>query len=353
MPALHSAVVAANVVVTVVGIAVAIGLARPPLRRLRRSRAIATAPGGANPVEAPAGELSPAMASILLQRRASRRTVAAALVELADRGLLEFEQTPGRFGRASIAITVTAPEIPRRSRLPATERQLFDRIRAVADDSSGRIPPNHLLMLDLAFQTFRLELFLRGCANEWLEGLWHLRSNNWLAVGAAELLVSLVVAGTGAMFGSFGVFAAGLACIAAALLTMTAGRASPPWTERGKLVVDALVGWRTELGTALSSCAALAEAAASTRWLDGSGSAVAWAIGLGLRSQLVRCLAADAARAERAGVSPDWPRWLLAATGPGPADARRADAFIGALLRAADIEPPFISGPPWQQNAAV
>jgi len=112
---------------------------------------------------APPDGLSPAMATLLMDDRTSSRTVSAAMVDLAARGLLQFRQEESSSKKTSIGVTGRASEIA------TPEGVLFEAVSA-RTGADGFVPTSSARELAPAISHVKSDLETLAVQKGWLAG---------------------------------------------------------------------------------------------------------------------------------------------------------------------------------------
>ena len=180
--------------------------------------------------EAPAA-LSPAMATLILNRRPSRRSVSVALIELAGHELIRFEEAPG-FGRHAAGLRVLREVVQPHHGLARPEIELFEGVRRVSRHEGGFVGPESLYLLDPTFRRFERDLEASAVSHGWLKGEWHSTRENWFLGATAEFALGLTGLTIGILAPSFVVLLTGPTWLLAAAATLVVLHTMPARTSR-------------------------------------------------------------------------------------------------------------------------
>ncbi|HEX7613069.1 MAG TPA: TPM domain-containing protein, partial [Candidatus Limnocylindrales bacterium] len=202
---------------------------------------------------APPDGLTPAMATLLMDDRTSSRTVSAAMVDLAARGLLRFRQDSEFLGKkTSIGVTGQMAQIT------TPEAGLFVAIgQAVGSD--GFVPTSAGRELLPAIGQLKGNLETLSVQKGWLTGRPTRVVGIWIAVAIAEGLAAIpLFAWTLALDASGGFLGGGALLVAAIITGITAGF-MPCRTRLGAMLRAMLAAYKRTLQYTLAQSGSLDE----------------------------------------------------------------------------------------------
>ncbi len=245
---------------------------------------------------APPAELTPAAGALVFEGRTTRRALTAALLDLASRGLLSFEEVrEGLFGRdRKVAVDLRPREgtdvvdehrrrMAARRPLGPAEAFVLERLRSVAR-SGDRVEPEELLAFGRSVGDFEKRLEVEAVARGWFREAPKKAVLRWVVRGAGAL-----VGGIGAIWFGFslpmdGLVLVGVAAIAGGLALFALARAMPARTLAGAMLRAMLFAYRRTLAKTMEAARSMDEVVASAglEWLETPDAAVVWGVALGL-----------------------------------------------------------------------
>ena len=285
---------------------------------------------------APPPGLTPAMATLLMDDRTSSRTVSAAFVDLAARGLIRFYQEgSGKhsfgIGVRNAAVPLPSPEqrlwegLSRRGSVPTsflwfkiksprtTPAGFVDADGIPADQTLARyIDPTSMATLASSVSGFKKSLEKSSVDNRWLSGEPTKVLAKWLVlavvmfVGAGILVFwSVQLDASGGLLGAIGLGTAG---------AITAGLAflMPSRTMTGSMLRAQLLAYKRSMKATLAMARSMDEVVEKRvlPWVETPDAAMAWGVALGLNDEidavLRRTVDASVASGRSAGWYPGW-----------------------------------------------
>jgi uncharacterized protein len=234
---------------------------------------------------APPPGLTPAMATLLISDRTSKRTVSAALVDLASQGLVHFKleksflSSKTKIGAGGDWRAVNTPE----GRLCHSIASVTEPDGYVdpGDHSSGRL-------LASAVKTFKKDLEELAVLRRWLRGKPSSVTARWVVVGVVELVAawpliswSLSLDASGGILGGGGLVVAGISTIVIAYFM-------PSRTIDGAMLRAMLLAYRQTLKMTLDQSASMNEVVARKPlpWVSTPDAATAWGVAFGLDNEI-------------------------------------------------------------------
>lgn len=239
----------------------------------------------------PPPELTPALASVVMAGQASRRTVAAGLMDLAGRELIEFKAESFPIGhRAGLALTVHRPHNPN---LPVPEEGLYDAIKRTMAGATY-IPAIMLGNLSYAFAEFTRSLDEVAVVRGWA----HVRSGavirNWRILALAEMLAGVFAVWIAWLIdpsvdpGPLAIAIVGIGFLVAGAVTLVVSSAMPARTPEGAMLAAMLNAYRRTLKATIAQAQSLEQVVVMRPlpWVDSPTEEIAWAVAFGLDRQI-------------------------------------------------------------------
>ena len=259
---------------------------------------------------APPPGLTPAMATLLINDRTSKRTISAALVDLASQGMVHFKleksflSSKAAVGARGDWRAVTAPE-----------GRLCQSIASVTQPD-GFIDPKDRstgMTLSSAIGHFKTELEEAATAAGWLRGKPSSVMGRWMVLGFVELIAcwpliqwSASLSASGGYLGAIGLGLAGIVTIATAYFM-------PSRTPTGAMLRAMLLAYRQTLRMTLDQSASMDEVVARRPlpWVTTPDAAMAWGVAFGLDHEIDGVMHRTVAQMETVPSSPQlWvPMW--------------------------------------------
>lgn len=286
---------------------------------------------------APPAELTPAAGALILEGRTTRRALTAALLDLAARGLLSFEEVrSGLFGRErKVAIDLRGRSgsdlvdehrrrMAARRRLGPAETFALERLRAIGEEV-GRIEPERLLEFGWAVGDFEKRLEAEAVARGWFREPPKQAVLRWIVRGAGALVGGILAVWLGFIIPMDGLVLVGLAAVAAGVVLFVLARAMPARTLTGAMLRAMLFAYRRTLAKTMASARSMDEVVASAEleWLETPDEAVVWAVALGLDREVEAVLerSVEDLREGRAATA-YVPSWYTSTAGGGGGGGR-------------------------------
>jgi uncharacterized membrane protein YgcG len=291
---------------------------------------------------APPDGLTPAMATLLMDDRTSSRTVSAAMVDLAARGLIRFRQEEAFLAkRTSVGVTGTTASIG------TPEAGLYSAIAALAEPGEFA-ETSSMPQLALAIGKLKSDLETLSVQKGWLTGRPSRVIGIWIAVAVAEgiaafplIFWTLSVEASGGLLG-------GAALIVAAVVTGVTAWFMPCRTRLGAMLQAMLAAYKRTLQYTMAQSGSMDQVVASRAlpWVSTPDEAMAWGVAFGLNAEidavLRRSVEASAATGRAAGWYPMWwipsggHSWAGGAGGASGGGAFSASAIpdVGSMMSA-------------------
>lgn len=254
---------------------------------------------------APPVELTAAAGALVMEGRTTRRALTTALLDLASRGALTFEEVRvGFLGHdrkvaidlrprtGSDAVDEHRRRMAARRPLGPAETLALKRLQALAGGAE-RIEPETLLQFGTAVDDFEKELEAEAVRRGWFREpprqavlRWLVRATGAIVAGGAALWLGFSIP-------SDGLVLVGLAAIAAAVVLFGLARAMPARTLAGAMLRAMLFAYRRTLAKTMEQARSMDQvvAEAGLEWLETPDTAVVWGVALGLDQEVEAVLA--------------------------------------------------------------
>jgi hypothetical protein len=240
----------------------------------------------------PPPDFSPALASVVLQGNASRRTVSAGLMDLASHGLIAFCAEPAVIGhRAGLDLTKGRHD---HLNLPAPEAALYASIHSRMA-KTGHLEPLMLGTLSGAFADFTRALDELAVQRGWVHAKPGAAIRKWRMVAGAEVIVGLLLIGwIPRLFESsiwptpIEIAVVGLGTAIAGAITYGVSGAMPARTEDGAMLASMLNAYRRTLKATIAQAQSLEQVVVMRPlpWVATPTQEIAWAVAFNLDRQI-------------------------------------------------------------------
>jgi uncharacterized membrane protein YgcG len=272
---------------------------------------------------APPPELSAAGGALISDGRSSRRTLTTALLDLASRGALRFEEEAEKRKKAKVGIelldasTVDEPGVDRARRRPigAAEEFLLRTLHGLPGGSSRRLTSEELEALSTKTSEFNERLESHHVERGWFRERPTVATMRWLVIAISEIVVgALLVWFVGQGLPSGGVTMVGIATVLAGIVTLVVARAMPARTMAGAMLRAMLAAYRRTLQKTLAQARSMRTVVDSrvVPWLETPDQVVVWGVALGLHDEVQKVLerSLEDLREGRATTTQAWlPAW--------------------------------------------
>lgn len=251
----------------------------------------------------PPRDLTPAAGAFLVNGRASRRALTAAMLDLASRGDISFREESGLLGlKKKVGIAVGPPaadafEEARRARngarpLGPAERLAREELHKVAG-ASDYIEPDELLGFGSSVPRFDAALEKEVVRNGWFREKPSDATRRWILRGAIAVVLGAVAVVGGLNVPSAGLTVIGGAGIAGGVVLIVMSRWMPAVSIPGSMIRAMLAAYRRTLEKTLAQARSMDEVVAEPRlsWLETPDQAVVWSVALGLDKEVEDVLA--------------------------------------------------------------
>jgi uncharacterized membrane protein YgcG len=282
-------------------------------------------------IPAPPAGLTPAAGAVVRDGRATRRALTAASLDLAARGLIDFEAEEGGFlarkpkigvrvGQATAADPVEASRLDRARRRPMDAATAFLRDRLDEIAFGGYIEPDGMLELGKHVSTFDEKLEAHVVAQGWFREPPGRVTRRWSVGG-----IGVIGAGIAAGIAGFNLPSDGLVVVAAGLgvagvVLFTLARSMPARTMPGAMIRAMLEAYRRTLEKTMAQARSMGEVVATSAipLVESPDDAVVWGVALGLQEDVERVLERTAEDLRTGGTTAGYvPAWYHGTTGEG------------------------------------
>ena len=263
---------------------------------------------------APPDGLTPAMATLIMDDRTSSRTVSAAMVDLAARGLIQFRQDSAFLSkRTSIGVT------GRNEPIATPEARIFGAITTWAGPD-GFVPITTARELLPAIGQFKSDLETLAVQKGWLTAKPTRVAGIWFTVAIAEGALAIPLFFWTFSLDASGGFLGGVALVTAALITGVTAWFMPCRTQLGAMLRAMLAAYKRTLQYTMAQSASMDEVVdrKALPWVTTPDAAMAWGVALGLNSDIEALLNRTVGASQASGRQVGWyPMWFAGAGGTG------------------------------------
>lgn len=275
------------------GLAVDLALAALPLWEwLRHGRDPHFTDDDSVLMPSPQPDFTPALASVVLQGNASRRTVSAGLMDLASHGLIAFRAEPAPVGhRAGLDLIGGRHD---HLNLPAPEAALYASIHSRMA-KSRHLDSVMLGTLGGAFADFIRALDEAAVERGWLHAKPGVVIRRWRILAGAEAIVGVFLIGwmsrlfeASSQLSPIDIWVVGLGTAIAGAITYVVSGAMPARTEQGALLAAMLNAYRRTLEAAIAQAQSLEQVVVMKPlpWVETPTEEIAWAVAFNLDRQI-------------------------------------------------------------------
>jgi uncharacterized membrane protein YgcG len=257
---------------------------------------------------APPDGLTPAMATLLMDDRTSSRSVSAAMVDLAARGLIQFRQEEA-FPAQKTSVGVTG----KTATIGTPEAGIYSAICTwVGPD--GFVESESMPQLASSVSTLKSDLETLSVQKGWLTGKPSRVVGLWIVVAVAEgiaaaplIFWTLSVEASGGLLG-------GAALIVAAVITGVTAWFMPCRTRLGAMLRAMLAAYRRTLQLTMDQAQTMDQVVESKAlpWVSTPDEAMAWGVAFGLNAEIDAVLRRSVETSAGAGRAAGWyPMWWI------------------------------------------
>jgi uncharacterized membrane protein YgcG len=256
---------------------------------------------------APPDGLTPAMATLLMDDRITARTVSAAMIDLAARGLLRFRQDSQFLGKKT-EIGITG-----QGQVPTTpEAGLYGAIsRLVGAD--GFVPYTSGRELAPAISKVKSDLETLSVQKGWLTGRPTRVIGAWVAIAVVEGMAAIPLFIWTLNLDASGGLLGGVALLIAAVITGVIAWFMPCRTKLGAMLRAMLAAYKRTLQYTMAQSASMDEVVGrrALPWVTTPDAAMAWGVAFGLNADIEAVLNRTASASVASGRQVGWyPLWF-------------------------------------------
>jgi uncharacterized membrane protein YgcG len=271
---------------------------------------------------APPAELTAASGALVHDGSSSRRALTTALLDLASRGELAFEQEDQLLSKkVSLRTQGTPPaseedsarrRLNARKPLSAAEDYALRELRQLSDGQDV-LGDEELLKFGTKVSDFNDKLEAFAVQRGWFTEAPGKVSGRWSVRGVLELVGGFVALFAGLQIPFSGLVVLGIGLIAAGIVTLALARAMPARTMAGATIRAMLAAYRRTLEKTMAQARSMKQVVdeAKIDWIETPDQAMVWAVALGLQQQAETVLerSAEDLREGRTAVTPWFPAW--------------------------------------------
>ena len=255
---------------------------------------------------APPAELTAASGALVYDGSSSRRTLTTALLDLASRGELAFEQEDKLLSKkVSLRTQGTAPvsdeDAARRrlnARKPLSGAEEYA-LRELRDLSDGQdvLADDDLLKFGSKVSDFNDKLEDFAVQRNWFSEAPGKVMGRWSGRGVLEIVGGVIALFVGFQIPFSGLVVLGGGLIAAGVVTLALARAMPARTMAGATIRAMLAAYRRTLEKTMAQARSMDQVVdeAKIDWIETPDQAMVWAVALGLQHQAETVLERSAA----------------------------------------------------------
>ncbi len=271
---------------------------------------------------APPADLTAASGALVYDGQSSRRTLTTALLDLASRGELAFEQKDSLLShKVSLRPHGTEPATDQQAarrrlnaRRPLSDAETYALGELRHLGPGDVLEDEDLLKFGKSVPTFDKKLEAYAVDHAWFAEAPGKVSTRWAGRGVLE-----IIAGSIALFVGFTVPFSGLVVLAVGLIaaggvTVILARAMPARTMAGATIRAMLAAYRRTLQKTMDQARSMDQVVNEARldWIETPDQAMVWAVALGLQNDAEQVLqrSAEDVKAGRSGMTAPWfPVW--------------------------------------------
>ena len=272
---------------------------------------------------APPADLTAASGAVIYAGQASRRALTTALLDLASRGELAFEEKDGLLShKVALRTQGTAPsndeEAAQRrlnARRPLSDAETYA-LTELRDLSPGGEPLEdaELLKFGSKVDTFNKKLETYAVDHGWFDEAPAKVAARWAGRGVLEAVGGAIALFAGFMIPFSGLVVLGGGLFVAGIATTILSQAMPARTMAGATIRAMLAAYRRTLQKAMEQARSMIQVvdAAKLAWIETPDQAMVWAVALGLEQDAEEVLkrSVEDQRQGQSGMATPWfPAW--------------------------------------------
>ncbi len=251
---------------------------------------------------APPDTLTAATGALVYDGKTSRRALTTALLDLASRGSIAFEDEPKLIGR-KVAV-VTKPDPPHdevaatRQRLAArrpisgAEQYALQELRSLgAGTDHGLVDGDELLKFGPKVSEFDKTLEAYAVSEGWFRDAPSRVRTRWFGLVTLEVIAGFAAIGAAAAFSISGLTIVGAGLLVAAVVTIPIAAAMPARTMPGAVIRAMLAAYRRTLQKTMEQARSMDAVVAGAgqaglTWIETPDQALVWSVALGLQGDV-------------------------------------------------------------------
>ena len=257
---------------------------------------------------APPDGLTPAMATLLMDDRTSSRTVSAAMVDLAARGLVRFRQDDQFMGKKTQLGITGQGEVP-----STPEAGLYQAIAKWVDPEAF-VPVTTAKELLPSISKLKEDLEVLAVQKGWLTSKPSRVVAIWITIAVLEGAAVLPLLFWTLQLDASGGFLGGTALLIAAVCTGVIAWFMPCRTQLGAMLRAMLAAYKRTLQYTMAQSASMDEVVGrrALPWVTTPDAAMAWGVALGLNADIEAVLQRTVSQSVAAGRQTGWyPLWFV------------------------------------------
>jgi uncharacterized membrane protein YgcG len=296
---------------------------------------------------APPAELTAASGALVYDGSSSRRALTTALLDLASRGELAFEQESGLLSKKVSIRTQGMPpateeeaarrRLNARKPLSAAEDYALRELRTLSDGPNV-LADEDLLKFGTKVSTFNDKLEAFAVQRGWFAEAPGKVTGRWSGRGILEIIAGVIALVAGFQVPFSGLVVLGFGLIAAGIVTIVLARAMPARTMPGATIRAMLAAYRRTLDKTMAQARSMDQVVDEARldWLETPDQAMVWAVALGLQHQAETVLERSASDLRRGTTTstPWFPAWYASS---GSFAGGGGDAGGGSVFSASAV----------------
>ncbi len=249
-------------------------------------------------IPAPPPDLTPASGALIDEGRSTRRALTTAMLDLASRGYVAFNEEPGFLGsKVGVELDPVYPDdvkeayersMAARQPLGPAERRLQRDLEGLDRENPGYIEPSELLKLGEKVSGFQEALEDHVVTKGWFREAPRRAMNRWFVIGALVAMAGGLGIFAGLMLESAGFFLVGISAVAAGVITLLIAPFMPAVTLPGAMIRAMLAAYRRTLEKTMAQARSMDQVVdeAHLPGIDTPDRAVVWGVALGLGSRV-------------------------------------------------------------------
>lgn len=245
-------------------------------------------------IPAPPPDLTPASGALIAEGRTTRRALTSAMLDLASRGYVAFNEEPHVLSsRVGVELSPALPDDPQaayersmadRQPLGPAERYLRDELNVVQRENPDYIAPDELPELGKKVSGFDSALEDHVVGKGWFREAPRAAMNRWIAIGVVVAIGGGIALFAGFTLESAGFVLVGISALAAGIIAGLFAPFMPAVTLPGAMIRAMLAAYRRTLEKTMAQARSMNQVVDEARLpgIDTPDRALVWAVALGL-----------------------------------------------------------------------